>query len=395
MMLSRCTLSVSRRLAIRSVKVMVVTATSRNYNSTPVLLKKKKDEEVNMLNHPEYPDTLDDSIQLMNLDITQEEAEKMIEEELANMEAERIKKLHLDWKPGERKRPLQVSYRLEDFENEGLDLWNNRKKRSGGLAIKVGMMPVWDDWGERHPCTVLFMDSNIVVGHKTMEHNGYSAVQIGAGERKRKNVPGPVLGQLKHLPALYEAPPYLMREFRITDEAHLIPIGTALHARHFVPGQNIDIAGISKGKGFQGGMKRHGFSGMPASHGTSLSHRAIGSVGSCQDPGKVFKGKKMPGRMGGDRVTVQNARILKIDRGRDLLYVRGAIPGPRGAFVEVRDAIKRPLWGTSKVLEGIKSPPLSTFEFDERDGNGEPGFEEFMPLPLSDPMMPNDDQVAA
>lgn len=389
MMLCRIALAASRRLTVRPV-MAAVTSGSREYSTTPHLLRRyvKKEEIVE-------PASLGDEIQILNSAMTQEEANRMIEEELALMEQDRVEKLYLDWKPGEPKRPRLVSYNLEDFENEGQPKWTHLEKRSGGLAIKAGMMPIWDDWGERHPCTVLFMDSNIVIGHKTMEKHGYVGIQIGAGQRKKKNVPRPDLGQLKHLPELLESPPFVMREFRLSDEAHLIPIGTALHARHFVPGQNVDISGLCKGKGFQGGMKRHGFGGMPATHGTSKSHRSIGSTGSCQDPGKVFKGKKMPGRMGGDRVTVQNLRVIKIDRGRNLLYIRGAIPGPRGAFVEVKDAIKKPLWGKDQVMDAIKIPPVPTFEFDVRDGSGETGFEEFMPLPVSDPLMPNDEQVAA
>jgi hypothetical protein len=151
----------------------------------------------------------------------------------------------------------------------------------------------------------------------------------------------------------------------------------------------VDISGISKGKGFQGGMKRHGFGGMPASHGTSLSHRALGSTGSCQDPGKVFKGKKMAGRMGSDRVTMQNLRILKIDRGRDLIYISGHVPGNKGGFVEIRDAVKRPLWRTDKVLGGLERPPLPTFQYvPDIDGAGQ-AFEEFMPLGEEDPLDPD------
>lgn len=141
-----------------------------------------------------------------------------------------------------------------------------------------------------------------------------------------------------------------------------------------------------------GGMKRHNFGGMPASHGTSKTHRAIGSTGQCQDPGRVFKGKKMPGRMGCDRVTTQNLRIIKIDRGLDLLFVRGAVPGNRGGFVEIRDAVKRPLFGTDLVefgAEGSATPPLPTFEYDDDiDGSGKLGFEVMKPLEERDPDEP-------
>lgn len=325
-----------------------------------------------------------------------EDLQKILDEEEAKMKAAEKIKEYPDWKPGQRKRPLISTIHVEEFERELMPekfvdnpLWTLRDKRCGALAIKVGMMPVWDDWGVRHACTVLHLDRNLVLGHKTMEKNGYIAMKIAAGERKKKNVGKCVAGQYQHVEDLQNAPPYLVREFRVTDEQFLMPVGSQIHARHFVPGQNLDIAGISKGKGFQGGMKRHGFSGMGASHGVSLSHRAIGSVGSCQDPGKVFKGKKMPGRMGSDRVTVQNLKVVKVDRGRDLIYVAGAVPGQKGGFVEIRDAVKKPLWRTDQVLGSLQRPPLPTFEFDpEIDGAGL-CYEEFMPLGTEDPLDPD------
>merc|ERR1739844_632396 len=140
-------------------------------------------------------------------------------------------------------------------------------------------------------------------------------------------------------------------------------------------------------------MKKWNFSGMPASHGTSLSHRSLGSTGQCQDPGRVFKGKKMAGRMGGERVTMQNLRIVKIDRGRNLIYVKGNVPGQKGNFVEIRDAVKKPLFGTEKVEGEVKFPPLPTFEYeDEIDGSGQPGFEIMMPQQKNDPFDPPDDE---
>lgn len=347
----------------------------------------------------EYSSTLTVcKIERINTEMSEAEAQKIIDEELAKIEEEEASKDYSDWKPGQRKRSLQVTYRLEDFEYElnpeSKPKWTLRDKRCGALGIKVGMMPIWDDWGERHPCTVLYLDTNIVLGHKTMEKHGYMAVKLGAGERKRKNVNKVVLGQYKHVDGLDETPPYLVREFRVTDRDWLLPIGSHVNARHFVPGQNVDVAGISKGKGFQGAMKLHGFGGMPASHGTSKSHRALGSTGQCQDAGRVFKGKKMAGRMGTDRVTVQNLRIVKIDRGRNLLYVRGAISGNKGEFVEIRDAIKKPLWGTSKVLDQMDRPPLPTFDYDQEvDGSGQAGHELFMPLSKQDPF--GDDEAVA
>jgi len=270
-------------------------------------------------------------------------------------------------------------------------------------------MPIWDEWGERHPCTILFMDTNVVLRTFTEEEDGYFGVQLGAGARKRKNVKATVMGHYeKYLPDLRRKegeedvhpshladPPYLVREFRITHGEYLPTPGSAIHARHFVPGQNVDIAGITKGKGFQGAMKKWNFKGMPATHGTSRSHRSLGSTGQCQDPGRVFKGKKMAGRMGGTRNTVQNSRIIKIDRGRNLIYVRGAVPGQKGNYVEIRDAVKKPLFATDKVVEGERFPPLPTFEFEEAgDGCGEGGFEVMMPMPGEDPFNPVQSQAA-
>jgi len=290
------------------------------------------------------------------------------------------------WRPGERKRPRQVAYRLEDFDPT--PKWTTRNKRCGAIGLKLGMIPVWDDWGYRHPCTVLFLDSNVVLQVKRADGpDGYDAVQVGAGERKKKNTKATVLGQLPE--DLQDSPPHVIREFRITPilSAQVAPEpGTRIHARHFIPGQNVDVSAISKGKGFQGAMKRHNFKGMPASHGTSLSHRALGSTGQCQDPGRVFKGKKMAGRMGGDRVTTLNLRIIKIDRGRNLLYVRGAVPGNKGGFVEIRDAIKRPLFGTNMIEESVETPPLPTFAYDsDIDGSMKKGYELMKPLEEKDP----------
>lgn len=329
-------------------------------------------------------------------ELTSEEMDRILEAEEARMAAEADAKRYPDWKPGQRKRPLIKTYSEEEFERSLVPenfvdnpVWTLRDRRCGALAIKVGMMPVWDDWGVRHACTVLWLDRNVVLGHKTMERNGYTAIQVAAGERKAKNVGKCVMGQYQSLKELVDAPPYLVKEFRISDESNILPLHSRIHARHFVPGQNVDVSGISKGKGFQGGMKRHGFRGMPASHGTSLSHRALGSTGNCQDPGRVFKGKKMAGRMGADRITTQNLRVVKIDRGRDLVYLAGNVPGQNGAFGELQDAVKKPLWRTDKVLGGLERPPLPTFEYDsEIDGTGL-CYEEYMPLGDEDPLDPD------
>ena len=216
----------------------------------------------------------------INSDKSDEEIQKIIDAELQKMEEEKVRKEYRDWKPGERKRPLVMSYRLEDFEEEvsGAAKWTLRDKRCGALGIKVGMMPIWDGWGERHPCTILFLDNNVVLRNKTSDTiDGYDSVEIGAGERKAKRVTKPLMGHYaKH--GVDEHPPHIVREFRVTTKDAMPEPGTQIHARHFIPGQNVDVSGTSKGKGFQGGMKRHGFKGMPASHGTSKSHRALGST---------------------------------------------------------------------------------------------------------------------
>uniref|UniRef100_A0A7S2E7L0 Large ribosomal subunit protein uL3m n=1 Tax=Trieres chinensis TaxID=1514140 RepID=A0A7S2E7L0_TRICV len=328
---------------------------------------------------------------MMNVDdMTQEEAQALMDAEYEEYMAKKEANEYRDWKKGTRKRPLVKSYDMDDFDDDR-ELWTHLDKRCGALGIKMGMMPVWDEWGERHPCTVIYLDTNVVVQGKTQDKDGYNAVQLGAGERKKKNVPRAVMG-IYERHGVSERPPFLVREFRVSSPDHLPPVGSRIHASHFAPGQNVDVAGVTKGKGFQGAMKRWGFAGMPASHGTSKSHRALGSTGQCQDPGKVFKGKKMAGRMGNERRTVQNLRVVKVDRGRDLLYVRGAIPGNKGQFVEIRDAIKRPLWGTDKVEGGPERtfPPLPTFEYEEGvDGCGKPGFEVMMPLSQVDPFEPD------
>lgn len=214
-------------------------------------------------------------------------------------------------------------------------------RRTGTIALKVGMMGVYDQWGQRYACTVLALDSVQVLQVKKDATDGYTSVQLGAGEKKSKNVSQPERG---HLDRWIDgdgtaAPKRKLWEFRVTPDALLSP-GTPVLAQHFVPGQRVDVAGTSKGKGFQGVMKRWGFKGQGASHGVSVSHRSLGSTGQNTSPGRVFKGKKMPGRMGGERVTVQNLWLYKIDTERNLLYIKGHIPGNKGAYVRVTDAVK-------------------------------------------------------
>jgi len=343
----------------------------------------------------------DDFVTMNGEDYSEEEVRKMIEEEMGKAEEERIAKEYRDWVPGYRKRPLEVAYNEEAFD-ESVVAWNgNLHKRVGALAIKLGMMPIWDEWGERHACTVLHVDRNVVMKTLSVENgDGYNAVQIGAGEYKKKNVTKPVMGHYAKC-GVDDRPPYVVKEFRLSYFPQLESIamqypevGTTIHARHFTPGQNVDIVGITKGKGFQGAMKRHGFAGMPATHGTSKSHRALGSTGACQDPGKVWKGKKMAGRMGHAQRTVQNLRILKIDRGRNLIYVKGAVPGNKGEFLRVQDAIKKPLFGTDLVTDAIPHPPIPTFSYDPSiDGSGQPEHEELKPPTDRNPFLPDDAEL--
>lgn len=211
--------------------------------------------------------------------------------------------------------------------------------RSGVIAKKMGMTRLFTDAGEHIPVTVLKIDGCQVVAQRTEEANGYMALQLGAGLRKVKNVSRAERG---HFAVAKVEPKRKVAEFRVsTDNA--IAVGAELTADHFVTGQFVDVTGTSIGKGFAGSMKRHNFGGLRASHGVSISHRAHGSTGQCQDPGKVFKGKKMAGQMGNVRVTTQNLEVVKTDVDRGLVLIRGAVPGAKGGWVLVRDAIKKPL----------------------------------------------------
>jgi large subunit ribosomal protein L3 len=230
--------------------------------------------------------------------------------------------------------------------------------RSGVIAQKVGMTRVFTEAGEQVPVTVLKMDNCQVVAQRTVEKNGYSALQLGVGLRKVRNTPRALRG---HFATASVEPKRKVAEFRVSPE-NLIEVGAELTADHFIVGQFVDVTGTSQGKGFQGVIKRHNFSGGRATHGNSVNHRTHGSTGQRQDPGKVFKGKKMAGHMGDERVTTQNLKIVKTDVDRGLIMVEGAVPGARGGWILVRDAVKRalpdgvPTPGAFKKREGAAAP---------------------------------------
>ena len=218
--------------------------------------------------------------------------------------------------------------------------------RSGVIAKKLGMTRLFLEDGRQVPVTVLHMEGVQVVAQRTNEKDGYTAVQLGAGAAKPKNVSQPMRG---HFARANVAPKRKVVEFRVAPE-NLIEVGAEITADHFLPGQHVDVSGTSIGKGFAGAMKRHNFGGLRASHGVSISHRSHGSTGQCQDPGRVFKGKKMAGHMGAAKVTTQNLEVVRTDAERGLLMIKGAVPGSKGGWVTIRDAVKR------KAPDGLPTP---------------------------------------
>ncbi|HEY9217520.1 MAG TPA: 50S ribosomal protein L3 [Phenylobacterium sp.] len=208
--------------------------------------------------------------------------------------------------------------------------------RTGVIAKKLGMARFFDEAGVHVPVTVLSLDGCQVVGQRSAEKDGYVALQLGAGAKKAKNTSKAMRG---HFAKAEVEPKRKLVEFRVTED-NLIDVGAELTADHFVPGQKIDITGTTVGKGFAGAMKRWNFGGMRATHGVSVSHRAHGSTGQRQDPGKVFKGKKMAGHLGQETVTTLNLTVWRIDTERNLILVKGAVPGTEGSYVKIRDAVK-------------------------------------------------------
>lgn len=211
--------------------------------------------------------------------------------------------------------------------------------RAGIIAQKVGMTRIFTDAGEHIPVTVLKLDNCQVVAQKTGERDGYFGLQLGIGQAKVKNVSRAERG---HFAKAQVEPKRKLAEFRVSEE-NMIDVGAEITADHFREGQFVDVTAKSVGKGFAGAMKRHGFKGLRATHGVSISHRSHGSTGQCQDPGKVFKGKKMAGHMGATQVTTQNLRVVRTDVDRGLVMIRGAVPGAKGGWVRVFDAVKKAL----------------------------------------------------
>jgi large subunit ribosomal protein L3 len=218
--------------------------------------------------------------------------------------------------------------------------------RTGLIAQKLGMSRVFTDDGNHVAVTVLRVDNCQVVAQRTQDKDGYTALQLGVGSAKVKNVTQPQRG---HFAKAKVEPKAKLAEFRVSEDA-LVPVGAEITAAHFVPGQYVDVTGTSIGKGFAGGMKRHNFSGLRATHGVSVSHRSLGSTGQRQSPGKTFKNKKMAGHMGAERVTTQSLEIVVADAERGLLFVKGSVPGSEKGWVLIKDAVKR------KAPDGLPYP---------------------------------------
>jgi len=222
--------------------------------------------------------------------------------------------------------------------------------RTGVIAKKVGMTRLFQEDGRHVPVTVLALENNQVVAVRTADRDGYVAVQLGAGEAKQKNVAKP---QREHF-AKAEVPlKAQVCEFRVADDA-VLEVGSTIAASHFVPGQLVDVAGHTQGKGFAGAMKRWGFGGMRATHGVSISHRAHGSTGNRQDPGRVFKNKKMAGHMGDRQRTQQNLEVVRVDDERGLIFVKGSVPGAKNAWLTVCDAVKVARHAEAPYPAGLK-----------------------------------------
>ncbi len=231
--------------------------------------------------------------------------------------------------------------------------------RSGIIAKKMGMTRIFSDDGQQIPVTVLRLEKVQVVAQMTQEKDGYFALKLGSGSIKAKNCNKSLRGQFS---VAKVEPKRKLKEFRVSSD-NLIDVGKEISASHYVEGQYVDVSGVSIGKGFAGAMKRHNFSGLRASHGVSISHRSHGSTGQCQDPGRVFKGKKMAGHMGDCNVTIQNLRVVKTDPERGLIMIKGAVPGAKGGWVTLKDAVKK------KLPDNIPYPTSSEQEIISEQSN--------------------------
>ncbi len=224
------------------------------------------------------------------------------------------------------------------------------KRRTGLLAKKIGMTRLFDDKGTHVPVTVLQVEQCQVVAVKTQERDGYVALQVGVGKAKANRVTKPLRG---HFAKAKVEPKKELVEFRVSPDA-VLEAGVEISAAHFIAGQFVDVTGVTIGKGFAGVMKRHNFGGLRATHGVSVSHRSHGSTGGRQDPGRVFKNKKMAGHMGVVRVTQQNLTVVAVDEAQGLIMIKGAVPGADGGYLQVRDAVKRVLPKEAPFPAGLK-----------------------------------------
>jgi len=239
-----------------------------------------------------------------------------------------------------------ISRRKEDARivnhdsKTGWTRWESR--RVGALGVKIGMTQEVDMWGDPHPVTVVQLRENHILQVKSSDDepikDSYCSLQVGAGLKKLKKISKAMRG---HFARAGVPPKQKIVEFKVTKDA-MLPVGTRIYATHFVVGQFVNVAGVTKGRGTQGVMKKWGFSGLPATHGTSLTHRHAGAIGARQDPGKVWPGKKMAGRMGGKRRRTFNLQVMKINTEDEILFIRGSIPGPKGSWVEIRDSEAKP-----------------------------------------------------
>jgi large subunit ribosomal protein L3 len=258
--------------------------------------------------------------------------------------------------------------------------------RTGVIAKKVGMTRLFQADGRHVPVTVLQLDDLQVVGRREADRDGYTAVQLGAGTAKAKNVAKP---QRAAFGKAEVEPKVRVAEFRVAEDA-LLDVGATISADHFVPGQMVDVAGVTQGKGFAGAMKRWGFSGLRATHGVSLSHRSHGSTGQRQDPGKVFKNKKMAGHMGARNRTQQNLEVVRTDPLRGLLFIKGSVPGHKGSWLTVQDAIKLPRNENAPYPAGLisKDQPIDETAVPDAGLVDEAAVHEM-------PALPSDAEVAA